>query len=70
MTLTEYYESLPRATFPKTELANKISKECGVTYNTVMNWVKGRALPKSPELLDKLCEVTGIGKDEIFGKSI
>lgn len=38
-TLKGYYESLPRATYPKTDLINEIAVETGVSATSVRNWI-------------------------------
>lgn len=51
-TLKDYYASLPSASYPKTDLINEISKECGVSSNTVRNWIFLGMTPANDEHRD------------------
>lgn len=66
MTLEGYYESLPRAEFPKTDFVNKISTETGVSTATVHNWIHGKTRPLNREHIQKLCKLTGIKEEDLW----
>lgn len=66
MTLEGYYESLPKADFPKTDFVNKVSIETGVSTATVHNWIHGKTKPLNREHIQKLCELTGLKEEELW----
>lgn len=48
-TLERFYDNLPRQTSPKSDFIRKITDECGVSFTTAMNWVKGKNKPLCSE---------------------
>ena len=68
MTLTEYYNSLPPRTSPKTEFVKEIVATCNVDITTAKYWVAGRTTPGNPEHRRILSSVTGIPEEELFPK--
>lgn len=66
ITLKGYYDSLPAATCPKTDLVTKIQVACGVSMTTVRNWITGRTKPIKQEYIDKICGLTGIDKENLW----
>lgn len=68
MTLSSYYEKLPKATAPKTDFVKKVAERCGVDIGTVRFWIKGRSKPSRLEHLDILAEETGLHAEELFQK--
>lgn len=64
--LMTYYESLPDTTSPKTEFVLRASKACGVSENTIRNWVKGKAIPADSAHMKTLSDLTGINEKELF----
>lgn len=43
----------------------EVAKIVGVSKTTIVNWEKGRVIPRIPEL-SMLCEIYKIPKDNIF----
>lgn len=67
LALKDYYERLPKATFPRTNFINEICSACGVSFSTARNWVLGISSPKYPkEVGDKLSKITGIPQTELW----
>lgn len=66
MTLTSYYEKLPKPTPPKTAFLRKIAERCGVDVYTVRLWVSGTTQPRDEAHRDIISEETGIPKEELF----
>jgi hypothetical protein len=68
MTLTDYYEKLPKLVAPKTDFVRRVATRCGVETGTVRFWIKGRSKPCNPEHLSILSEETGIPAEDLFQK--
>lgn len=68
MTLLGYYETLPEASYPKTDFVNKVAKEIGVSNATVHNWIHGKTKPMNHEHILKLCSITGLKENELWKK--
>lgn len=66
ITLKDYFNGLPKATFPKTEFINKIAAMTGVSYQTVRNWCIYGMKPANEEHVKALVKVTGIPKEELW----
>lgn len=64
--LEGYYDSLPEASFPKTEFVNETARDCGVSVATVHNWMHGKTKPEKPEHRQYLCKKTGLKEEEIW----
>lgn len=64
--LTQYYESLPKSTFPKKEFINKIMQSCDVSYTTARNWVKGNNKPLTEEQKNKVSSLCGIPVEQLW----
>ena len=41
MTLLDYYENLPKSSYPKKDFIQRIMAECDVSFTTARNWTKG-----------------------------
>lgn len=65
-TLAEYYNALPQQTSPKSDFLRQVMCECGVSFTTAMNWAKGKVKPSSKKYIEKLSELTGIPKEQLF----
>ncbi len=66
MTLKDYYQSLPRATYPKTDFLNVLIQRCNVSATTVRNWVIYGMKPSNKEHIKVLVETTGIKEDDLW----
>ena len=66
MTLKDYYDSLPKASCPKSDFIMSVANECGVTYNTVCNWIRGAYQPTKEHYVEVLSKHTGIPKEELW----
>lgn len=66
MELMDYYENLPSASHPKTEFLMELARRCQVAVSTTRFWVKYGILPKNPEHLKIIQEMTGICKEELI----
>ena len=66
MALMDYYENLPSASHPKTEFLMELARRCQVAVSTTRFWVKYGILPKNPEHLKIIQEMTGICKEELI----
>lgn len=67
LALKDYYNSLPNATFPRTEFINKITSACNVSFSTARNWVLGLSTPKNPEKVGALLSsITGIPQEKLW----
>lgn len=54
--------------FPDNEITKAdIAREVGITYNTMGNWQNGK-LPNAFLVVEKICNYTGISKDELIKK--
>ena len=47
--ITEYYETLPNPTHPKTAFIEEIAKRTGKKVATVRLWVKGKTVPNETD---------------------
>lgn len=65
-TLSDYYESLPPATAPKTEFVKRIAERTGKEEATVRLWIKGKTKPDDPKHWGILSEETGIPVENLF----
>lgn len=67
-TLTDFYEKLPTATTisPKSDFVKQVAKECGVTINTVRNWVLNGMKPSNPAHIEVLSRITKINAAELW----
>jgi len=63
MNLQDYFKDL-RKTNPQREFIEKVSKECGVSDNTIYYWIKNNNAPKLAK--EKIAEITGIEVTELF----
>lgn len=45
MTLLDYYENLPKSSYPKKDFIQRIMSECDVSFTTARNWTKGHTRP-------------------------
>lgn len=54
LTLSRYYDELPRPTPPKTEFVKRVAERCGVDTQTVRYWLRGDRLPGRESHLDIL----------------
>jgi len=61
----EFQISLAAARVNADLTQDEAAKKLGVTRQTIMNWEKGKIVPRIPEL-DMLAKVYGIKKDYIF----
>lgn len=68
MTLKGYYDSLPNASYPKTDFVTKVQMLCGVSMTTARNWIEGKTRPCKLENIEKLSELTGIDKEQLWMK--
>lgn len=67
LALKDYYNSLPNATFPRTDFINKITSSCGVSFSTARNWVLGLSAPKNPAKVGALLsKITGIPQEKLW----
>lgn len=66
LTLSGYYENLPKSSFPKKEFVAKIMKECDVSFTTARNWVKGITRPNEKNNEDILSRISGIPKEQLW----
>lgn len=66
--LNDFYESLPSSYSPKINFVREASYVCGVTENTVRNWIKGRNKPIEMAHLEYLSRVTGIPVERLFAE--
>lgn len=64
--LVQYYENLPKSTFPKKDFLNKIMLSCNVSYTTARNWVKGYNKPLTEELQKKVSAICGIPVEQLW----
>lgn len=66
MTLSDYYENLPKSSYPKKDFIQKVMNECDVSFTTARNWTKGNTRPMVDWQVDKLSEITGIPKEQLW----
>lgn len=66
MTLSDYYENLPKSSYPKKDFVQKVMNECDVSFTTARNWIKGNTRPMVDWQVDKLSEITGIPKEQLW----
>lgn len=66
LTLKGYYESLPSSSYPKKDFVMRVMQECNVSFTTAHNWIKGNTKPKTKIKLQKLSEITGIPKEQLW----
>ena len=79
--LISYYASLgaykssgteaPKPKFnSKTEFAREITKQTGLSLETVRRWCKGDNATKDPNYLQILSSTTGISIDNLFNRTL
>lgn len=66
MTLLDYYENLPKSSYPKKDFIQRIMSECDVSFTTARNWTKGHTRPMVDWQIKKLSEITGIPKEQLW----
>lgn len=66
MTLLDYYENLPKSSYPKKDFIQRIMSECDVSFTTARNWTKGHTRPIVDWQIEKLSEITGIPKEQLW----
>ncbi len=66
MTLKGYYQSLPDASYPKTDFVNEIASEAKVSAATVRNWVVYGMKPKNKKHIEILVKHTGIPAEKLW----
>ena len=66
MTLKDYYNSLPEASYPKTDFVNKVASACKVSTATVRNWIAYGMKPCDEQNVCILSELTGIPSEELW----
>lgn len=66
MTLLDYYENLPKSSYPKKDFIQRIMTECDVSFTTARNWTKGNTRPMVDWQIEKLSEITGIPKEQLW----
>ena len=66
LTLLGYYENLPKSSYPKKEFIQRIMTECDVSFTTARNWTKGNTRPITEWQIEKLSEITGIPKEQLW----
>lgn len=66
MTLWDYYENLPKSSYPKKDFIQRIMTECDVSFTTARNWTKGHTRPMIEWQIEKLSEITGIPKEQLW----
>ena len=66
MTLSDYYENLPKSSYPKKDFIQKVMNECDVSFTTARNWTKGNTRPMVDWQVDKLSEITGIPQEQLW----
>ena len=66
MPLLDYYENLPKSSYPKKDFRQKVMNECDVSFTTARNWTKGNTRPMVDWQVDKLSEITGIPKEQLW----
>lgn len=66
MTLKDYYENLPKATYPKKNFLAQVMNECDVSFTTANNWMKGHTKPVKESQILALSRITGIPKEELW----
>lgn len=64
--LPEFYESLPKASYPKTEFVMKVAEACNVHVATARNWVLGNTKPVDSAHVKVLSEMTGIPMEKLW----
>jgi transcriptional regulator with XRE-family HTH domain len=62
MTLKSYYSELED---PRKHIRDKIMSECGVTRETVYNWINGKSIPGKLQQ-DKIATIVNMPVDELF----
>ena len=60
LSLKDYYQNLPEASYPKTEFIKTVADRCSVSITTVRYWVLEGRVPTNPKHLKVLEELTGI----------
>lgn len=65
ITLKGYYESLSKIS-PRSQFIIDVSKRCGVSQNTVRNWVLYGMKPQKYAYIKILKEMTGIKHDDLW----
>ncbi len=68
MTITNYYQSLPKAVSPRAEFVRDLVINCNVSEITVRQWMSGRFTPGEKAHRDYISQKTGIPVDELFPK--
>lgn len=55
----DFYKKLPATEFisPKSNFIKQVAKECGVTTNTVRNWVLSDMKPSNPAYVEVLSRI-------------
>lgn len=66
ITLSGYYENLPKSSYPKKEFIQRIMTECDVSFTTARNWTKGNTKPAFEWQIEKLSEITGISREQLW----
>ena len=66
ITLKGYYENLPKSSYPKKDFIQRIMTECDVSFTTARNWTKGHTRPMVEWQIEKLSEITGIPKEQLW----
>lgn len=66
LTLLGYYENLPKSSYPKKEFIHRIMSECDVSFTTARNWTKGNTKPINEWQIEKLSEITGISREQLW----
>lgn len=66
MTLKGYYDSLPKATHPKSDFLRSVAKRCDVSVCTVRNWTRYGFRPNRKEHIRVLSEITGIPVENLW----
>lgn len=68
VTLSDYYEALPKPTSPKTEFVKMIAEATGKEEATVRLWFKNKTKPNDPKDLEILSQKTGIAIENLFAE--
>jgi hypothetical protein len=73
MTLKEYYNLKPAATYPKTEFVDEILRACEDAFGegcvnryTIINWCNGKTTPQDSRFIPIISKVTGIKEEDLF----
>lgn len=65
MTLRDYYDSLPSASFPKADFVKRLTIECHCTDACVRGWLRGASVPNKWRR-EKVAEITGISEESLW----